>query len=76
MAFSQIKKVSYIVLISVFIAVQLTLSNATNDAQRLKDKQHTLSYWNKTKIFIQLIFKDMILQWQKILWKQEILMMS
>ena len=47
--FSQIKKVSYIVLISVFIAVQLTLSNATNDAQRLKDKQHTLSYWNKTK---------------------------
>lgn len=63
-------------LISVFIAVQLTLSNATNDAQRLKDKQHTLSYWNKTKIFIQLIFKDMILQWQKILWKQEILMMS
>ena len=47
--FSQIKKVSYIVLTSVFIAVQLTLSNATNDAQRLKDKQHTLSYWNKTK---------------------------
>lgn len=47
--FSQIKKVSYIVLTSVFIAVQLTLSNATNDAQRLKDKQHTLSYWNMTK---------------------------
>lgn len=21
----------------------------SNDAQRLKDKQHTLSYWNKTK---------------------------
>ena len=36
-------------LTSVFIVVLLTLSNATNDAQRLKDKQHTLSYWNKTK---------------------------
>lgn len=75
--FQSNQKVSYMVLTSVFIAVQLTLSNATNDAQRLKDKQYTLSYyWNKTKIFIQLIFKDMILQWQKILWKQEILMMS
>ena len=47
--FNQIKKISYIVLTSVFIVVLLTLSNATNDAQRLKDKQHTLSYWNKTK---------------------------
>lgn len=47
--FSQIKKISYIGVASVFIVIQLTLSSATNDLQRLKNKQHTLSYWNKTK---------------------------